>query len=990
MYQTSDTSEKSLESIIEKSLVEESGYIKGINQNYNRELCLDTKLLFEFIQESQPTKLAKLIQNHGNKYQEMFCRRLSEKIRREGVISVLRKGIIDNDVTIELLYKLPSSDMNRTVITNYSKNIFSATRQLKYSLANSNSLDMALFINGIPIATFELKNELTNQNVKDAIRQYQNDRDPKEPLFYLGRCIVHFAVDTDLVYMTTKLNGKDTIFLPFNKGNNNCSGNPVNPYGLKTDYLWKRILKKENLSNIVEKYVQLFDETNDDGKIKKKLIFPRFHQFDLVTKLLSDVKSNGAGKRYLIEHSAGSGKSNSISWLAHQLVGLFDSTNTKPIFDSVIVVTDRRVLDKQIRDNIKQFAQVKGVVEAITEGSRQLKDALEDGKKIIITTIQKFPYIVKEIRELKSSKFAIIIDEAHSSQSGSSSGKMSIALSKKEFLSEIESDDEETDEDLINKIVEQSIKSRKLLKNASYFAFTSTPKNKTLETFGIKREDGKFESFHLYSMKQAIEEEFILDVLKNYTTYNSFYRIKKAIEENPDFDKNRAQQKIRFFVESHPDTIEKKTKIMINHFLNEVIRKKKIKGLAKAMLVTSSIQQALRFKLAFDKYLLEIKSPFKALVAFSGKKTDGGKEYTEESMNGFPSIDIPKEFKKNEFRFLIVANKFQTGFDQPLLHTMYVHKKLEGVQAVQTLSRVNRAYKPDKTDTFILDFANTHDDIEKAFKPYYESTILSDETDPNKLNDLKDGLDNYQIYDDEQVTSFTFQFLKGIDREKLDSLLDKTVENYKQDLTSDKQIDFIIKAKSFTRVYNFLVQILDYTNIEWEKLYWFLKFLLNKLHFDFEDLSKGILESIDLDSYKTSEPSTLNIEIEENKELKPIPPETGGHGPPPEMDKLEEIIKEFNDRFGTEWTENDKIRRFLFEDIPNEMAKDIDFINATMNSDKQNAKITFDKKLDDKFQNLIHSHTKLYKRYSDDEAFKDYVCSMLFDIVYNRSNFMSK
>jgi type I restriction enzyme R subunit len=987
----SDISEKSLESIIEKSLIEESGYVKGSNQNYDREFCLDTKLLFEFIQATQPSKLAKLIENYKDKYQEKFCKRLFDKIKKEGVISVLRNGIKDNDVTIELLYKLPSSDMNQTVITNYSKNIFSVTRQLKYSLANSNSLDMALFVNGIPISTFELKNELTNQNVKDAIRQYQNDRDPKEPIFYFGRCIVHFAVDTDLVYMTTKLNGKDTIFLPFNKGNNNGSGNPVNPNGLKTDFLWKRILKKENLSNILEKYAQFYEEKDDDGNIKKKLIFPRFHQFDLVTKLLADVKSNGAGERYLIEHSAGSGKSNSISWLAHQLVGLFDSSNTKPIFDSVIVVTDRRVLDKQIRDNIKQFAQVKGVVEAITEGSKQLKEALEEGKKIIISTIQKFPHIVKEIGELNSSKFAIIIDEAHSSQSGSSSSKMSIALSKKEFISEFESDEEEeTDEDVINRVVEQSIKSRKMLKNASYFAFTATPKNKTLETFGIRREDGKFESFHIYSMKQAIEEEFILDVLKNYTTYSSFYRIKKATEDNPDFDKKRAQQKIRFFVESHPNTIEKKTKIMVNHFLNDVIRKKKIKGLAKAMLVTSSIQQALRFKLAFDKYLLEIKSPFKSIVAFSGTKKDGGIDYTEESMNGFPSNDIPKEFKKNEYRFLIVANKFQTGFDQPLLHTMYVHKKLEGVQAVQTLSRVNRAYKPDKTDTFILDFANTHDDIQEAFKPYYESTILSDKTDPNKLNDLKDGLDIYQIYDEEQVTSFTMQYLIGVDREKLDPLLDITAANFKKDLTSDEQIDFKIKAKSFTRVYNFLVQILDYTNIEWEKLYWFLKFLINKLPSEFEDLAQGILESIDLDSYKTSEPSTLNIEIEENKELNPIPSQTGGHSPVPELDKLEEIIKEFNDRFGTEWTDNVKIRRFLFEDIPNEMAKDIEFINATLSSDRQNAKITFDKKVDDKFQDLIHSHTKLYKRYSDDEAFKEYVTSMLFNIVYNSSNFLMK
>ncbi|MCX6152782.1 MAG: type I restriction endonuclease [Candidatus Kapabacteria bacterium] len=994
MILNSDVSEKRLESIIEKSLIEESGYVKGLNQNYNREFCLDTKLLFEFLENSQPKEIAKLKTNHDDKYQEKFCSRLSGKIKKDGVINVLRNGVDDNNAKFELLYKLPSSDLNQTLISNYSKNIFSVSRQLKYSLSNSNSLDMVVFINGIPISTFELKNELTNQNIKDAIRQYQNDRDPKEPLFQFKRCIVHFAVDTDLVYMTTKLQGENSIFLPFNKGYNNGAGNPLNPNGLKTDYLWKKILKKENLSNIVEKYAQVFQEIDDDGNKKEKQIFPRFHQYDLVTKLLADVKLNGAGKRYLIEHSAGSGKSNSISWLAHQLVGLFDMTNSTPVFDSIIVVTDRKVLDKQIRDNIKQFAQVKGVVVPITGGSSKLKDALEEGKQIIITTIQKFPHIVKQISELSSSKFAIIIDEAHSSQSGSSASKMSIALSKKDLKNELKAVEEnETYEDMINRIVEKSIKSKKMLKNASYFAFTATPKNKTLETFGIKRDDGKFESFHLYSMKQAIDEEFILDVLKNYTTFNSFYRIKKATEANEDkqiFDKNRAQKKIRFFVESHPDSIEKKTKIMINHFLNDVIRKKKIKGLAKAMLVTSSIQQAVRFKIAFDSYLSEIKSPFKAIVAFSGTKKDEGKEYTEESMNGFPSIDIPIEFKKNEYRFLIVANKFQTGFDQPLLHTMYVHKKLEGVQAVQTLSRINRAYKPYKTDTFILDFDNTHDDIKEAFKPYYETTILSKETDPNKLNDLKDDLSKFQIYNNEQVTNFTFQYLKGIDRQKLDPILDISVENFKNDLDSDQQAKFKIQAKSFTRVYNFLVQILVYPNVEWEKLYWFLKFLLNKLPSDFEDLAKGITDRIDLDSYKTSEPSMLNISIEENRELNPIPSQTGAGGYQPELDELEAIIKEFNERFGTEWTDDDKIRRFLFEDIPNEMAKDLDFIKATMSSDKQNTKITFDQKLDDKFQDLIHSHTKLYKRYSDDDAFKDYVCSMLFDIVYNRSSFLTK
>ena len=505
--------------------------------------------------------------------------------------------------------------------------------------------------------------------------------------------------------MTTDLKGKQTTFLPFNKGFNHGAGNPVNEGGLKTDYLWKAILSKDSLSNIIEKYAQIVSETDENGMVKRKLVFPRYHQLDLVRKLLADAKARGIGQRYLIQHSAGSGKSHSITWLSHQLVELTNATNETPVLDSVIVVTDRRALDKQIRDNIKQFAQVKGVVEAITEGSRQLKDALRDGKKIIITTIQKFPFIVNEIGEFKASRFAIVIDEAHSSQSGHSAGAMNVALSG------IAEGEEETIEDMINRIIE----SRRMLTNASYFAFTATPKNKTLETFGIKNpQDGKFYPCHIYSMKQAIEEEFILDVLQNYTTLNSYYKLLKRIEDDPQFDTKRAQKKLRKFVESHEYAIRQKAEIMIDHFIDEVIKKRKINGQAKAMVVTNSIVAAIRYRLAFDAYLKEIRSPFKAIVAFSGSKEYSGKNYDEASMNGFPSADIPKEFKKNKNRFLIVAEKFQTGFDEPLLHTMYVDKPLSDIKAVQTLSRLNRAYKPYKQDTFVLDFVNDRDQIQPS------------------------------------------------------------------------------------------------------------------------------------------------------------------------------------------------------------------------------------------------------------------------------------
>lgn len=671
--QKTDTSEKSIEDIIEAWLSsKETGYRISYSTAYNKEHCIIPKLLFEFLQNTQPDAYKKIRQRGTEK----FLNRLNNQIKQKGIIEILRKGVRDLDLHVQLYYKKPSSYLSNKARKLYDTNTFYITRQLYYSEQNDNSLDLVIFINGLPVITMELKNQWTGQNVKNAIHQYQYDKDPKEPLFGFAHCIVHFAVDDDLVYMTTHLKGKNTQFLPFNRGLSDGSpdpailqgaGNPVNKDGLKTAYLWESILAKASLSNIIELYTQVVLETDEDtGKKIKKLIFPRYQQLMVVRLLLQVTKIRGIGLRYLVQHSAGSGKSNSIAWLGHQLVGLHDKINKTPVFDTVIIVTDRRVLDKQIRDTIKQFAQVKGVVEAITEGSTQLKNALEEGKKIIITTVQKFPFIVEEIGSLGSKKFAIIIDEAHSSQSGDTAAKMNITLSDKD----IESEEEISTEDLINAFIEQ----RKMLPNANYFAFTATPKNKTLETFGTKYENGKFYPFHLYSMKQAIEEEFILDVLKNYTTYNSYYKVNKTVEGNPSFDTKEAQKKLRAYVESHPFSIQEKDKVMIDHFRSEVARQ--IRGKAKAMVVCKSIKNAILYKHAFDTYLKEIKSPYKAIVAFSGKKTVKGIEYDEARMNGFSSGDIIKNFKKNEYRFLIVAKKFQTGFDQPLLHTMYVDKKL--------------------------------------------------------------------------------------------------------------------------------------------------------------------------------------------------------------------------------------------------------------------------------------------------------------------------
>lgn len=811
--------------------------------------------------------------------------------------------------------------------------------------------------------------------------------------------MVHFAVDSEQIWMATHLKGENTYFLPFNKGYNNGAGNPPNLNGIKTDYLWKDILTKVRLTNIIQNYVQLFEEETEkilpDGKVKKekvkKLIFPRYHQIDAVDKLLSNAKENGAGKRYLIQHSAGSGKSNSISWLAHQLVGLFDKNNENTVFDTVIVVTDRKVLDAQIRNNIKQFEQVKGVVEAITEGSKQLKTALEEGKKIIITTIQKFPYIVNEIGELPGNKFAIIIDEAHSSQSGNTAGKLNETLAKDFEKVQVDDDefvfvdkdqyDELTSEDLVVDIV----KGRKMLTNASYFAFTATPKNKTLELFGEKYNDNgkeKFRAFHLYSMKQAIEENFILDVLQNYTTYQSYYALLKRIEDDPAYDKNKAQKKLKIFVESHSHAIAKKTTLMVDHFMDNVIRKSKINGLAKAMVVTSSRRNAVKYKKAFDKYLADTGNPYKAIVAFSGE-IDG---QTEAALNHFSSAAIPDEFKKSEFRFLIVANKYQTGFDQPLLHTMYVDKKLGGVNAVQTLSRLNRTTS-GKKDTFVLDFANDADDIKKSFDPFFETTILGEATDPNKLFDLQSSLDAFQVYTPEQVQEFSQKMVTNVPVDQLHSILDVAAEVFRTCLTEEQQDDFRAKCKTYVRLYVFLAQIVPFINPYLERLYLFLNHLQNKLGKQRdEDLAQGILDNIDIDSYRLQKEGEFNIQLQQGDELKPIPTDMRGGAAEPEMEYLSNIVKAFNDRFGTQFTNEDKVRKMatdLMQDVKEDKAA-MDNINASLHkNDIQNAQITFTDILKEKMINHIDSNFEVFKEYNDNPEFKAFLAGQMFKLLIN-------
>lgn len=974
-----DTSEKGLETIIVESLINDAGYIQGGSEDYDREHALDWKKLCSFLSETQKKSFEELRLNEECPHKTNFLHRLQGEIAKRGIIDVLRNGVRYNQYTIDLFYGTPSEENIKTKEL-YKKNVFSVTRQLHYSKSDTQlSLDMAIFINGLPIATFELKNKLTKQTVEDAIRQYKRDRDPKELLFQFGRCAVHFAVDDHEVWMCTQLKAKYSWFLPFNQGYKDGAGNPPNLQGIATDYLWKSILSKDSLTNILENYAQIVEEKDDTGRKRHKQIFPRYHQLDVVRKLLDDIRASNIGKRYLIQHSAGSGKSNSIAWLAHQLVGL--KKDKKIFFDSIVIVTDRRILDKQIRDTIKQFAQVSAIV-GHAERSGDLKKFLKSGKKIIITTVQKFPVVLDEIGdEHRSNKFAIIIDEAHSSQGGRISAKMNVTLADTNM--EFGEDSEATTEDKINKLME----AKKMISNADYFAFTATPKNKTLEIFGEPFTEGdkvKHRPFHPYTMKQAIQEGFILDVLKQYTPVDSYYRLTKTVEGDPFYDTKKAQKKLRKYVESHKHAIREKAEIMVDHFHEQVIGLRKIGGNARAMIVTSGIKRAVQYYHAFKDYLKERKSPYQAIVAFSGEHEFGGIRVTEMKLNGFPSNLIPEKFKKDPYRFLIVADKFQTGYDEPLLHTMYVDKMLSNIKAVQTLSRLNRAH-PQKYDTFILDFFNETKTIQEAFEDYYRTTILSEETDPNKLHDLKAALDGYQVYARSQVEELVAKYLGDAERTELDPILDACVATYKAELDEDGQVDFKGKSKAFIRTYGFLSSILPYKNAEWEKLAIFLNFLISKLPAPREnDLSRGILETIDMDSYRVEVKSTIKIDLlDKDAEIEPVPTSGGGRKAEPELDHLTNIIKAFNDQFGNiHWEDDDKIHKIITEEIPAKVAADEAYKNAIENSDKQNARIEHDKALQRVITNMLNDQTELFKQFVDNPSFKKWLSDMVFHETY--------
>ncbi|MCX6272122.1 MAG: DEAD/DEAH box helicase family protein [Bacteroidetes bacterium] len=1015
---TSQTNEQALESAIEKRLtgtcLEEfkeqgitslvvnerqeiyrsgNGYYIGIPEDFDASFAIDEKRFWKFLETTQKEELEKL--QKQNNWKLKILERLDRMIRKYGILRLFRKGLDIDDAHFTLLYPLPLASSSDTIKKNFEHNAFSVTRQLHYSISNpGESIDMVLFVNGLPFATLELKNQWTGQNARvHAQNQYKFKRDISQPLLNFGRCVVHFAVDTDEAYMTTKLNGGGTFFLPFNLGHNFGKGNPPNPFGHKTSYLWEDVFTRQSIANILQHFVR-FDGKDTDPLSKKTLYFPRYHQLDVVRKLIADVSRKGVGQTYLIQHSAGSGKSNSITWAAYQMIEIYPENDqtpgnkgiSNPLFDSVIVVTDRRLLDKQLRDNIKEFTEVKNIV-APAYSSSDLKINLESGKKIIITTIQKFPFIVDGIADLSDKRFAVIIDEAHSSQGGIAAGKMNQAMGNN-------AEDEEDTEDPQDKILEV-MRSRKMRGNASYLAFTATPKNSTLQKFGIEQPDGKFKPFHLYTMKQAIEEGFILDVLANYTTYKSYYEIQKSIEENPLFDTAKAQKKLRAYVERHEQTIATKAEIMLEHFISKIVNTKKLKGKAKAIVATQNIESAIHYYHAFQKLLAEKGNPFRIAIAFSGSKTMKGIEYSEDSMNDFPaSLDtakptdpgyindkIARYFNMDEYRMLVVANKYLTGFDQPKLTAMYVDKKLQDVMAVQALSRLNRSadYLGKKTeDLFVLDFFNSVEDIKKSFDDFYTATTLNRATDVNVLHELKSSMDEVGVYEWIEVEDFTEKYFNEVNAQELSPIIDFAADRFNSGLELDgkAKADFKIKAKQFVKIYGQMASIMPYEVVNWEKLFWFLKFLIPKLIITDpdKDTLDELLNAVDLSTYGL-ERVKLNTSIgldPSETELEPQNPNPrGAHGTDPELDPLDLIIKSFNERWFQGWEATPEEQRVKFVNLAHSIRIHPDFKEKyAENADIQNRDLAFKKIFEEVMAKQRKNELDLYRLISKDEAFK--------------------
>lgn len=986
------TKEITFETEIEHSLINQGGYIKGSPTDYNREYAIDTTLLFRFLRESQPKEWDKLVSKHGVANAETnFLKRLNKELDAHGMLHLIRKGITDAPAKFNLCYFQPASAMNQTDAENYKKNVLSVTRQVHYSLKNENSIDVVLFINGLPIATVELKNAITGQTVENAKHQYKYDRDPRELLLsFKSRCLVHFAVDTDEVYMATKLASADTYFLPFNKGNNGGKGNPVGNGNYRTSYLWDEVLQKDSLLDIVHRFIHLQKKTDEAGKTKEGLIFPRYHQLDAVRKLVSNVKEQGTGKNYLIQHSAGSGKSNSIAWLAHHLQNLHDGDN-KIIFNSIIVITDRLVLDKQLQDTIYQFEHVDGVVVKIDNNSTQLADALNTGKKIIITTLQKFPFIVEKVNNLSGKRFAVIVDEAHSSQTGEASRKLKAVigdeyagLSEDEKLMKVAETEAmyETGEHDSEDEIAKEMATHGRLQNLSFFAFTATPKAKTLEMFGTTDTNGIPKAFHLYSMRQAIEEGFILDVLKNYMTYDTYFKVGKAISEDPRYEKSKANKALGKFLSLHPHNLAQKTQIIVEHFRS--VTKDKIGGKAKAMVVTGSRLHAVRYYFEFERYIKKMgyQKELGILVAFSGTVNDGGEEYTEYGINKIKETELPKKFNSGEYQVLLVAEKYQTGFDEPLLHTMFVDKKLSGVKAVQTLSRLNRTC-PLKQDTFVLDFVNTAEDIREAFAPYYEESAIEQTTDANIVYDLKTKLDEYRIYWESEIENFAKAFFKpskkqgNIDFGVLNSYIDPAVDRFKAK-TKDEQDEFKSTLTKFNRIYSFVSNIVRLDDRDMHKFFAYAKCLVRKLpHDDSENVTLD--DEVALQYYRVQKIFEGSISLEQGAPL-PNTIHAGKGGKDQEKSPLSELIEKLNERFGTEFGDMDKV----LEQFVADMEKDENLRTQAQNNSKEHFKFPFN----DAFMGIVVDRMVQNKEFCekilDDEKFGNTIKELMVELVYEK------
>ncbi|MCA6363512.1 MAG: type I restriction endonuclease subunit R [Bacteroidetes bacterium] len=942
--------EKAFEENIEHWLLTEGGWKALPESGYDKKLALFPDVVFEFLEATQSKALAKLAKIHGTQLRPRLLSRLSEVAAREGILSVLRNGFSEYGIGFRLAYFAPETNLNPETLALYAANHLGLTRQLHYSEANHNSIDLVFSLNGIPLATAELKNLFTGQGTAEAQKQYMTDRDPAEPLLRFGnRTLVHFAVDAEQVFMTTRLNRADTVYLPFNRGYQLGAGNPPAEGDYRTAYLWNEVLERHSFMDIAGKFLMQKRSTSRNKLTQAgDILFPRYHQLDAVRRITAHVRTHGAGQHYLIQHSAGSGKSNSIAWLAYRLSTLHNAANQK-CFDTVVVITDRNVLDQQLQETIESFDHTKGTLRIIDKDSAQLADALMAKAKVVVTTLQKFPHILDKVSELGSNRFAIIIDEAHSSQGGKASNTMKRALGEAAVFGDDDPEEEDVQDELL-----RTMQARGKQTNMSLFAFTATPKARTLEVFGTTDympaetdENGRIKPhpFHLYSMRQAIEERFILDVLTHYTTYSTFYRLAKKIEEDPELNPRKAQSAILNYVSLHPHNIQQKTEIMIEHFRSSV--QHLIGGKAKAMLVTQSREHAYRYFMAFGDLLRQKGiTDMDVLVAFSGKLAthDYPEGITEAEINGFGEKQLPEQFAGEKYKLLIVADKYQTGFDQPLLHTMYVDKALSGVKAVQTLSRLNRTH-PGKENTFVLDFRNTRDDILAAFQPYYELTTVEELTDPNLLFDLRQRLDSMGIYRDEEVEAFAGLFFSAgrstRDQSKLYAFLQPATDRYVQ-LSDDEKNIFKRMLRQWSSLYAFLAQIIPFNQPALERFYVFAQYLHSVLPGRSNAENVRVADKIALQYFRIRKQNEGAIELEKGStgELR-AQTGTGTASGTDRRAALSEIIQAVNARFGINLSENDSL---FLEQNQNNLRHDQELQQQALSNSEANFGISFNEK----------------------------------------------